>query len=134
MQVLTLTNKATTGVKPKLLVTGSIHAREYTPAELTTRFAEYLLSRYGTDADVTWMLDTQEVQLVLQTNPDGRKRAEAGVSWRKNVNNTNGCATSVVGTDLNRNFSFLWNTGGSSADPCNETYMGPSAASEPRTQ
>ncbi|PNY80759.1 M14 family zinc carboxypeptidase [Deinococcus koreensis] len=134
MQVLTLTNKATTGVKPKLLVTGSIHAREYTPAELTTRFAEYLLSNYGKDADVTWMLDTQEVQLVLQTNPDGRKKAEAGASWRKNVNNTNACATSAFGTDLNRNFSFLWNTGGSSADPCNETYRGPSAASEPETQ
>lgn len=135
MYELVLTNKSTGGTKPKLMVTGSIHAREYTPAELVTRFAEYLLANYGKDADVTWMLDTQEVHLVLQTNPDGRKKAETGLSWRKNVNNTNGCTTAnSVGTDLNRNFDFHWNNGGSSAAPCNETYMGASAASEPETQ
>ncbi|MFC3832357.1 MULTISPECIES: M14 family zinc carboxypeptidase [Deinococcus] len=133
MYELVLTNRSTGGVKPKLMVTASIHAREYTPAELTTRFAEYLLSNYGTDADITWMLDTQEVHLVLQTNPDGRKKAEAGASWRKNVNTLNGCTT-TYGVDLNRNFSFHWNSGGSSTAPCNETYMGPSAASEPETQ
>ena len=134
MYKLTLTNKNRGGIKPKLLVTTSIHAREYTPAELGTRFAEYLLSNYGKDADVTWMLDTQEVQLVLQSNPDGRKVAEAGQLWRKNVNNTSNCGNSSFGTDLNRNFAFHWNRGGSSADPCNETFRGPSAASEPETQ
>ncbi|WP_309569815.1 M14 family zinc carboxypeptidase [Deinococcus sp.] len=133
MYDLVLTNKNVGGVKPKLMVTSSIHAREYTPAELNTRFAEYLLSNYGTDADVTWMLDTQEVHLVLQTNPDGRKKAEAGASWRKNVNTAGGCTT-TYGVDLNRNFNFHWNNGGSSTAVCNETYMGPSAASEPETQ
>ena len=44
-------------------------------AELNTRFAEYLLAQYGVNSDVTWMLDHQEVHLLLQTNPDGRKKS-----------------------------------------------------------
>ncbi|PJI37256.1 hypothetical protein CTI14_65690 [Methylobacterium radiotolerans] len=32
---------------------------------------------------------------------------------------------------MNRNFNTFWGQGGSSTDPCNETYMGRSAASEP---
>ncbi|MVN85377.1 carboxypeptidase [Deinococcus sp. HMF7620] len=134
MNVLKLTNKSTGGTKPRLLITASIHAREYTPAELSTRFAEYLLANYGRDADVTWMLDSQEVWLVLQSNPDGRKKAEAGASWRKNVNDTQKCSNGLFGADLNRNFTYAWGTGGSSTDPCNETYRGVSAGSEPETQ
>ncbi|MCD0168261.1 M14 family zinc carboxypeptidase [Deinococcus sp. 23YEL01] len=134
MNVLKLTNRSVTGTKPRLLITASIHAREYTPAELATRFAEYLLANYGRDADVTWMLDTQEVWLVLQSNPDGRKKAEAGASWRKNANDTQACANGLFGADLNRNFNYAWGTGGSSTDPCNETYRGVGAASEPETQ
>jgi carboxypeptidase T len=134
MRVLKLTSSATPSPKPIMFVTSAIHAREYTTAELMTRFAEYLVNNYGINADVTWMLDTQEVHLMLQTNPDGRKLAEAGSLWRKN-NNTNYCTSgSTKGADLNRNFSFEWNTGGSSANKCNETYRGPSAASEPETK
>jgi carboxypeptidase T len=134
MRVLKLTNSATPGPKPIMFVTSAIHAREYATAELMTRFAEYLVNNYGTNADVTWMLDTQEVHLLLQTNPDGRKVAESGSLWRKN-NNTNYCRSgSTKGADLNRNFNFEWNTGGSSANQCNETYRGPSAASEPETK
>ncbi|MVN89297.1 carboxypeptidase [Deinococcus sp. HMF7620] len=134
MNVLKLTNKSVTGTKPRLVITASIHAREYTPAELTTRFAEYLVSNYGKDADVTWMLDSQEVWLVLQSNPDGRKKAEAGASWRKNANDTQRCSNGLYGVDLNRNFNYAWANGGSSTDPCNETYMGSAAASEPETK
>jgi carboxypeptidase T len=133
MRVLKLTNNSTTGTKPKTFIISAIHAREYATAELATRFAEYLVSNYGSNADVTWMLDHQEVHLMLHANPDGRKRAEAGVLWRKN-NNTNYCSSSTKGADLNRNSSFEWNTGGSSANQCSETYRGPSAASEPETQ
>jgi len=135
LYVLKLTNKNRTGTKPKLVVTSAIHGREYAPAELMTRFAEYLVQNYGRNADVTWMLDTQEVHLVLQANPDGRKKAETGLLWRKNVN-TLYCSTSSSkqGADLNRNFAFYWGQGGSSTNPCDETYRGPNAASEPEVQ
>ena len=140
MKVLRLTNSATNATrpnKPPMVVFGSIHAREYTPAELTTRFAEWLVNGYGTDPEATWLMDNYVFHLILQANPDGRKKAEAGSSWRKNVNNTNGsCSASAVGVDLNRNFPFHWNTvaGGSSPNACAETYHGPLAQSEPETQ
>jgi hypothetical protein len=35
---------------------------------------------------------------------------------------------------LNRNFGYKWLTGGSSTNPCSETFAGPSADSEPETQ
>ena len=133
IQVLKLTNKNTGGDKPKAFITSAIHAREYSTAELMTRFAEYLVENYGSDPDVTWILDTSEVHLMLQTNPDGRKIAEGGVLWRKNTND-NYCSGGLEGADLNRNFDFEWNTGGSSPDQCNQTYHGPSAASEPEVQ
>jgi hypothetical protein len=136
MLVLVLTNSNVPGPKPKLFVTSAIHAREYTTAELMTRFAEYLVDNYGTDADATWLLDYHEVHLMLHANPDGRKKAETGLSWRKNTNQNYCSPTSNYrGADLNRNFSFQWACcGGSSSSECSETYHGPLAASEPETQ
>jgi carboxypeptidase T len=133
--VLRLTNSALPGPKPKLFLLASIHAREYAPAELATRFAEHLVGSYGLDADVTWLLDHHEVHLVLQGNPDGRKIAEGGTLWRKNTDNDDGCTDpNRWGTDLNRNYEFAWGCcGGSSSDPCRETYRGPVSASEPET-
>ena len=136
MMVLRLTNSAVPGPKPKLFVMASVHAREYAPAELTTRFAEHLMYNYGIDPDVTWLLDHHEIHLVLQANPDGRKQAETGLSWRKNTN-SNYCTLlpNNRGADLNRNFEFQWGCcGGSSGYPCDEVYRGPSPASEPETR
>jgi carboxypeptidase T len=142
MMVLRLTNLAVVGPKPKLFIMSSVHAREYAPAELSTRFAEYLVDHYNSDPDVTWLLDYHEIHLLLQGNPDGRKIAEQGYYQRKNTNDSNGGSCSVpptafdhYGTDLNRNFAFQWGCcGGSSSDPCDELFRGPSAASEPETQ
>ena len=136
MLVLRLTNSAIAGPKPILFITSSIHAREYTPAELATRFAEYLINNYGSDADATWLLDYHEVHLMLHANPDGRKQAETGLSWRKNTNeNYCGVTSTSRGADLNRNFEFQWGCcGGSSGSQCSDTYRGPSPASEPEVQ
>ncbi len=136
MRVLVLTNANVSGPKPKMFVTSAIHAREYTPAELMTRFAESLISDYGVAADATWLLDHHEVHLMLQANPDGRKHAEAGLLWRKNVNeNYCGATSDSRGADLNRNFDFMWNCcGNSSDDQCSNTYHGAYAASEPEVQ
>lgn len=136
MMVLELTNTAIAGDKPRLLVTSSIHAREYATAELAMRFAEYLVGNYGVDADATWLLDYHEVHLMLYVNPDGRKKAETGLSWRKNTNqNYCGATSSNRGADLNRNYAFQWDCcGGSSDYPCNQTYHGAAPGSEPEIQ
>lgn len=138
MLVLRLTNAAVPGPKPKLFINSAIHAREYTTAPLVLEFARQLTSGYGVDADATWILDHHEIHLLLQTNPDGRKRAETGLLWRKNTNTAYcGATSNQRGADLNRNFSYSWNLTqgqGSSGAQCSETYRGPSAGSEPETQ
>ena len=131
---LVLTNKTTAGPKPKLLILAAIHAREYVTAELAARFAEYLVEKYGQDADITWLLDYSEIHIIPISNPDGRKIAEEGIYWRKNVNYTDGCTNpSMWGTDLNRNSSFKWGVVGTSPHACNETFLGSAPASESET-
>lgn len=135
LMVLRLTNSLVPGPKPKLFVMSSLHAREYAPAELSTRFAEHLVSRYGADPDITYLLDYFEIHLLLMANPDGRKKAETGLAWRKNTNNNFCSNTNSRGVDLNRNFDFAWGCcGGSSSYACDETFRGPSIASEPEVQ
>jgi hypothetical protein len=134
--MLVLSNKSVTGPKPRLFVLAETHAREYATAEAALRFAEHLLAGYSIDPDITWLLDSSEVHILPMANPDGRKLAESGISWRKNTNNDDGCINPPYwGVDLNRNHSFKWGCcGGSSSDPCAATYRGPLPASEPEVR
>jgi carboxypeptidase T len=129
---LDLTNTNTPGPKPTFFLMAEIHAREYVTAETVARFAEYLVSNYGIDPDITWLLDYYHIYIVPMTNPDGRKWAEGGEMWRKNTHTNVLCSFPDYGVDLNRNNSFHW--GGDSTWPCDETYQGPLAGSEPETQ
>jgi carboxypeptidase T len=135
IQVLVLTNKSRPGPKPRFFLMSAIHAREYTTAELAARFAEQLASKYGTDADATWLLDHHELHVIIQSNPDGRRVAETGLSKRKNTNTSQGaCTTTSWGVDLNRNSTFDWGGAGASTSFCNDTYRGRAAGSEPEVQ
>jgi len=122
------------GSRPTLFATGGVHAREYAPPEILLRFAEGLLAGYGVDADATWILEEREIHLLVQANPDGRVRAETGLSWRKNADNDHCPDTETRGVDLNRNFDFDWGCcNGSSGEPCDLVFRGPAPASEPET-
>jgi murein tripeptide amidase MpaA len=153
LNVLVLTNTQIPGPKPRLFVMAAIHARELTTAEVATRFAEHLVTQFGSDPEATWLLDYNEVHILAQSNPDGRKRAEVDATnyvydpqnpyesnlwWRKNVNDDLCADPRLVGVDLNRNSSFRWGGcmfgGCSSTDPCSIVYRGRSPASEPETQ
>ncbi|MBD3884146.1 hypothetical protein IFO70_20575 [Phormidium tenue FACHB-886] len=140
---LEITNKETTGEvdKPVLFVQGSIHAREYATAEVVTRFAEQLVNEYGEDPDITWLLDHVDIRVVPIANPDGRKFAEQGYSWRKNTNpnvpeGSEPASFPNYGVDLNRNYASKWGEveGGASTDPADLTYQGPAPFSEPESQ
>ncbi|MEO6065303.1 MAG: M14 family zinc carboxypeptidase [Lysobacterales bacterium] len=134
LRVIKLTNANISGIKPKVFLMTGLHAREYTPVEVGLRLVEWLLANYGENADATWLLDHQELHVLVQSNPDGRKRAEQGASWRKNTN-IDHCPAGRRGADLNRNYPFEWGAhGGSSGDPCMDTFRGPSTSSEPETQ
>jgi hypothetical protein len=147
LQVLLLTNRSVPGPKPRVFVMAAIHARELTTAEVATRFAEQLVEQYDVDPDITGLLDYNEVHILAQSNPDGRKRAEADASgsisnpnllWRKNVNNSQCIDNRRYGVDLNRNGSFRWGAcegfACSSGNACDLTYRGAGPASEPETQ
>lgn len=128
------TSKLNADPKPVLMVMAAMHARELTTAETATRFAEYLLEGYNTDPDITWILDHTQIHILPQQNPDGRKQAEAGLSWRKNTNESYCSPTSTSrGADLNRNASTLFWGQGNTAAQCSATYRGPAPASEPET-
>lgn len=136
---LTLTNKsANQGRKAGVFYVGGTHAREIANPELLMKWANELLSGYGTDAKATALLDTREIRIVPIMNPDGHAIVERGYLtlssrdlWqRKNTTPFKG----GTGTDLNRNYDFKWGGPGASSSPGSDTYRGPSAASESETQ
>lgn len=133
LRALVLTNSAVAGPKAPYVVMAAIHARELATAELATRFAELLVNGHGVDPDLTRILDYGEIHIIPQMNPDGRKKAETGLFWRKNVDNNHCPNTNSRGIDLNRNSTYFWGGTGSSGTACSEVYRGPTVASEPET-
>jgi len=137
LYVLVVTNEAIPGPKPRFFLMANIHGRELITPEAAMVFIDYLTDNYGQNPDVTWVLDHREVHVMVSANPDGHARNEPGepwAYWRKNTN-SNECAYGSYGVDLNRNASFKWGCcGGSSGDPCGETYRGTMPASEPEEQ
>jgi carboxypeptidase T len=129
--------------KPVFFLMASIHAREVATNELAMRYVRYLLGGYngeggyGLDPDATWLVNHNVLYVMVMQNPDGRviNEQDIGNYWRKNVDSDDGCTDPYSwGVDLNRNHSFLWGCcGGSSGQPCSETYRGPSRGSEPET-
>jgi len=88
-----------------------------------------LLINYGTDSQITTLVDFFEWTLVPIVNADGYIYTQTSRMWRKNrrVNSGSSCR----GVDNNRNWGYRWDHGGASKNPCNDDYMGPSAFSEP---
>lgn len=140
LRALVLGNQAAPEPRPTLALVANVHARELATPELALAFARDLLQGYGTDADATWLLDTQRTVIIVTANPDGHRMAELGYLQRKNANDTVGlCPTppswlAQHGVDLNRNHSFRWSIVGASSDPCSQVYHGLAPASEVETQ
>ena len=70
---LTLTNTAT-GThedKPAFYIDGGIHAEEVATTQTAVYTIWYLLTHYGSDADVTWLLDNLAFYIIPRINPDG---------------------------------------------------------------
>jgi hypothetical protein len=57
--------------EPEFFYTSSIHGDETTAFVLLLRFADWLLSNYGTDADATYIVNNFEVYINPAANPDG---------------------------------------------------------------
>jgi len=156
LQVACVTAQAGTGCqltpnveKTRFLLVGQIHARELTTSEMAWRELSHLVDGYGVDADVTALLNTTEIWIAPQLNPDGVEAVQTGIgedglanrsdAWqRKNLNpgtrSCSGGAFGQIGVDLNRNFDSNWGGPGTSTNQCSLTYRGVEEASEPETE
>ncbi|MFF0344955.1 M14 family zinc carboxypeptidase [Kribbella sp. NPDC004875] len=129
----------TDGSRPSVLYAGAQHAREWITPEMVRRLMHYVIDGYGTNADITRLVNSTELWFLPVANPDGYDYTFAGDRlWRKNLrdNNGDGQIAPGDGVDLNRNMATKWgyDNEGSSPDPSSETYRGPAPASEPETK
>ncbi|HET6531935.1 MAG TPA: M14 family zinc carboxypeptidase [Actinoplanes sp.] len=128
------------GARPSVLYGSAQHAREWITPEMTRRLMHHVINGYGTDAELTKLVDTTELWFLLVANPDGYDFTftEGHRLWRKNLRDNNGDGQITVGdgVDLNRNFAekWGWDNEGSADNPADDTYRGPAPNSEPETK
>ncbi|XP_066953173.1 carboxypeptidase B-like [Macrobrachium rosenbergii] len=120
-----ITNNIGNNIKKKVVfIDGGIHAREW----VSPPAAFYAIKKLIADTKLTKSI---EWQIIPMLNPDGYIYTwSQDRLWRKNRSPSSVC----VGVDLNRNFGYQWGGLGTSTDPCNEEYRGPSAFSEPESR
>ncbi|MFG1943758.1 M14 family zinc carboxypeptidase [Nonomuraea sp. NPDC048826] len=128
------------GHRKAVLYMAAQHAREWITPEMVRRLLHHYLNGYGTNADITKLVNTTELWFLPVANPDGYDHTftPGNRLWRKNLrdNDGDGQLTSNDGVDLNRNFAYKWryDDEGSSSLPSSQTYRGASAQSEPETR
>lgn len=122
----------------EMLYISVIHAREPAAAAAVLHLMNHFLSNYGSNSEITDIVNNRELYFIPIQNPDGylfnqSTNPGGGGLWRKNRKN-NGDGT--FGVDLNRNYGADWGFDdvGSSPQTNSETYRGPSAFSELETQ
>lgn len=85
--------------KPQFWYASAMHGDEITSIVLMLRLIDYLLSRYGTDAEVTQILNSVDLWISPMDNPDGTfygSENSTSVSDSRRAN--------AQGIDLNRSF------------------------------
>ena len=122
-------NVQNASLKPALLYTGTVHAREWIGNELAVEFIDFLLTNHSSNPKVLDILGKNTLYIVPCLNPDGFEYSRTHFSfWRKNRrDNKDG----TFGVDLNRNFSVGY---GKSTNTASNVYSGPKPFSEPETQ
>ncbi|MFJ3792169.1 M14 family metallopeptidase [Kitasatospora sp. NPDC090091] len=129
-------NVGTDENEPEVLFTAHQHAREH----LTVEMALYLLHEFGdnyaTDSRIANAVNSREIWVVPDLNPDGGEYDIATGryrSWRKDRQPNSGSRN--IGTDLNRNWDYRWGCcGGSSGSTSSETYRGSAPESARETK
>jgi len=124
--------------EPVVLYHALIHAREPEGMETILYFAWRLVDAYGLDPILTYLVNNRELWFIPVDNPDGyvyneQNHPNGGGMHRKNMRPD---CLSEPGVDLNRNWGYMWgyDNSGSSSNPCDQTYRGTAAFSEPETQ
>ena len=132
---------ATDEPEPEIMFDALHHAREHLTVEQALYLFHLLVDNYGTDTQITNLVDSREIWIIFAVNPDGfvydltctNSSHPPYCAWRKNRQPNAG--TSAIGTDLNRNYDYSWGCcGGSSSNPASITYRGPRALSAPEVR
>ena len=123
--------------EPEVFFTALHHAREPEGLMVLMYFLDYILEKYGSDAEITYLIDHREIYVLPVLNPDGyvyneQTNPDGGGQWRKNRRPVQ----NWYGVDLNRNYGYQWgyDDEGSSPFPFSDTYRGSAPFSEPETQ
>lgn len=122
--------------EPEVLFDAVHHGDEHLTLEQALYLFHILVDDYGTDEQVTSLVDGREVWIVFAVNPDGAEYDIGGDPYRNWRKNRQPHPTSAsIGTDLNRNYDYRWGCcGGSSGNPASSTYRGWRPFSAPESQ
>jgi carboxypeptidase T len=129
-------NAAADENEPAVLFEGGTHAREHLSVEMTLYILHLLVDNYGSDTQITNLVNAREIYIIFDVNPDGSEydvATGAYRAWRKNRQPNAGSKN--AGTDLNRNYGYRWGCcGGSSANTASLMYRGAGPFTAPETQ
>ncbi|EFX75601.1 hypothetical protein DAPPUDRAFT_306729 [Daphnia pulex] len=115
--------------KKSILIDAGIHAREWiTPATITYMIREIVDNPQKYDC----IMNEFDWLFVPVLNPDGYAYTHSN-NRMSEVASTK-ASLSCTGADANRNFDHHWLTGGSSRNPCSDTFAGSKAFSEPESR
>jgi carboxypeptidase T len=121
--------------EPEILYDAHQHAREHLTVEMALYLVKLFTDGYGKDSRITKLVDSREIWIVPDMNPDGGEFDLTGGkyhNWRKNRQPV---GSGYKGVDLNRNWSYKFACcDGSSPVVSSETYHGPQAFSATETQ
>jgi hypothetical protein len=122
--------------EPEVLVDALHHAREHLTTEQALALLRWLTDDYGTDDEITHLVDAREIFIVFALNPDGMRYDLTGDpfrAWRKNRQRD--AQGDPMYTDLNRNYDYRWGCcDGSSGKRNSIVYRGPAPFSAPETR
>ena len=104
-------NIGTNEDEPEFWWSSTMHGDETTGWYFMIRLVDYLLTNYGTDAQVTNLVNNMEIYISPLTNPDGTFSGSTNGTSIANATRTN-----ANGTDLNRSFTDINGYAGTS-DP-----------------